>query len=225
MRYWHLAGVISTLALGATPARGQQLGGEAVDEQTRVALAGLAVFLMRIAGDSSAIVDSARTDFRGLFVVVAPGPGTYQLVFGMEEAGLARGPVDTLVNATSVIERRYLIPVTRISETVGFSEDQVQTPALAIAGRGIPRYPADLRATRIEGRVTASFVVDARGRAELATFRPIQSTHPGFTQAVREALSQMRFVPASIAGIAVRQRVQQAFEFRVDWPRSPSPTS
>jgi TonB family protein len=223
MRSWHLAAAVSVFALGVTPARGQQLSGEVVDEQTRVPLVGLSVFLRRHAGDSSAIIDSARTDARGLFVVVAPGPGAYQLVFGVDEAGLAHGPVDTIVDPTSAIERRYLVPVTRVSETVGFYEFQVQKSALALSGHGVPRYPPDLKSNGIQGRVSASFVVDARGRAEPATFRPLESTNPGFTRAVREALPQMRFIPASIAGLVVRQRVQQAFEFRLDWARSPLP--
>ena len=67
----------------------------------------------------------------------------------------------------------------------------------------------------MQGRVTATFVVDTAGRAEPATFRALESSDIAFTEAVREALPKMRFVPATVAGIKVRMWVEQAFEFRM----------
>ncbi len=219
LRYWHLMTVVGWLSLGPDPARAQLLGGEALDEQTSARLAGLSVYLLRHVGDSVAIVDSAGTDAQGLFLLVAPGPGAYQLVFASNDAVLSEGPIDTIADASAVLQRRYLVPITRIGEQSVFYEFEVEKPALAISGSGAPTYPRDLKSRNVEGRVVVSLVVDVNGRAEPNTFRAISSSHPGFTSAVRQALLQMRFVPASIAGIPVRQRVVQVFEFRMDMPR------
>ena len=95
-------------------------------------------------------------------------------------------------------------------------EFQVEKPALSIAGSGNPNYPSVLRSTNVQGRVTATFVVDTSGRAEPATFKALESDHELFTQAVRAALPRMRFIPAEVGGRKVKMWVQQAFEFRLD---------
>ena len=223
MRHWQLLAVAGWLSLGAGAARAQLLGGEVLDEQTSVRLAGLSVYLLRHVGDSVAIVDSASTDARGLFLLVAPGPGVYQLVFASNDAVLSEAPIDTIADVAAVLQRRYLVPITRIGEQSVFYEFEVEKPALAISGSGAPRYPPDLKSRNVEGRVVVSMVIDVNGRAEPNTFRAISSSHPGFTSAVRKALPQMRFLPASIAGIPVRQRVVQIFEFRLDGPMWPPP--
>lgn len=76
-----------------------------------------------------------------------------------------------------------------------------------------PDYPYELRRTKTPGMVVAEFVVDTRGRVEPATFNVVQSTHPMFTQAVDEALSGARFVPALLKGHRVRQLVQLPVRF------------
>ena len=95
-------------------------------------------------------------------------------------------------------------------------EFQVEKPALAISGSGAPNYPSVLRSTNVQGRVTATFVVDTSGRAEPGTFKALESDHELFTQAVRAALPRMRFIPAEVGGRKVKMWVQQAFEFKLD---------
>ena len=223
VRYRYAIAIIGALSLCAGPSHGQLIGGEVNDEKTGVPLVGFTVFLHRLTGESSVIMDSIRTDPKGFFQFVVRDTGSYQLTFGFHSELLARGPKETIATDTTVVARRYLVPLTRLSEEKAFYEFEVEQPALAIAGRGAPKYPPDLRSANVEGRVVATFVVDTTGRAERTTFRALQSTHPAFTQAVREALPQMRFIPATIAGIRVRMQVQQAFEFRLDLgpPRRP----
>ena len=211
---WFMA-ILGALAFGGSPAHAQLIGGEVNDELTGVPLVDFTVFLHRFVGDSSFIVDSAVKDRRGFFQMAARAPGRYQLAFGRDSALLARGPIDTLATDTTMSARRYLVPISRISRTTGFLEHQVQKPALALTGCKCPNYPTDLRARRMQGRVTATFVVDTAGRAEPATFRALESSDIAFTEAVREALPKMRFVPATVAGIKVRMWVEQAFEFRM----------
>jgi len=95
-------------------------------------------------------------------------------------------------------------------------EFQVEKPALAISGSAPPAYPSVLKSTNVQGRVTATFVVDTSGRAESGTFKALESDHELFTQAVKTALPRMRFIPAEVGGRKVKMWVQQAFEFRLD---------
>jgi TonB family protein len=87
----------------------------------------------------------------------------------------------------------------------------------AALGAGIrPRYPDALRQSGIDGRVEIEFVVDDRGRVDMSTVRVIESTHELFTHAVRRALSGMRFSPAKVNGVAVRQFVRLPVIFRIE---------
>ena len=76
-----------------------------------------------------------------------------------------------------------------------------------------PRYPAELRAAHIEGRVLARFVVDTTGRVIIRTVNVEAADHPAFGAAVIEALRQSRFQPAEFRGRKVPQLVSQPFVF------------
>ncbi|MBS0428675.1 MAG: TonB family protein [Proteobacteria bacterium] len=77
-----------------------------------------------------------------------------------------------------------------------------------------PRYPVALRESGVEGRVVATFVVDAEGWARDVE---AQASHAAFAQAVREVLPRWRFEPArDAAGQAVAAPVRQVFRFRIE---------
>ncbi len=82
-----------------------------------------------------------------------------------------------------------------------------------------PSYPAELLARNVQGSVQAQYVVDTTGRAEPASLRIVRATHPLFVEAVRKALPDMRFSPATLAGKKVRQLVEQEFTFRIEPPK------
>jgi protein TonB len=88
-------------------------------------------------------------------------------------------------------------------------EKQVQTASNSVQ----PRYPDMLKSANVEGEVLAQFVVDTTGRAEMNTFKVLKSSHELFTQAVKNALGNMKFYPAEIGGRKVKQMVQQPFTF------------
>jgi protein TonB len=94
-----------------------------------------------------------------------------------------------------------------------YFEFQVQSQVKMAADSPQPRYPEMLKAANIEGEVLAQFVVDTLGRAEIATFKVLRSSDDAFTQAVRNALPTMQFIPAQIDQRKVRQLVQQPFIF------------
>ena len=94
-----------------------------------------------------------------------------------------------------------------------YFEFQVEKQVQQIPGTGNLRYPDMLRAANVEGEVLAQFVVDANGRYEEGTFKVLKSSHEAFTQAVRNALPNMRFYAAEVGGKKVKQLVQQPFTF------------
>jgi TonB family protein len=95
---------------------------------------------------------------------------------------------------------------------------EVDTAVVRSATSAAPAYPMELLAKKIEGMVLARYVVDTTGFADTASFEVIRSTHPGFIAAVREALPYMRFSPAKIGSIRVRQLVEQPFTFKITAP-------
>jgi protein TonB len=85
-----------------------------------------------------------------------------------------------------------------------------------MANANVPVYPPALRAAGIEGRVVAQFVVDTQGKAARESIRILSSSNELFSESVRKAIAQMRFVPAKIRGKPVAQMVQQLFVFKLD---------
>ena len=96
-----------------------------------------------------------------------------------------------------------------------YTDFQVERVVSAISGTNIP-YPEGMRASGVEGKVEAEFVVDENGRVQVSTFKVLDATNDLFAAAVRNALSRMKFRPAQIGKINVSQVVQQAFVFKLN---------
>jgi hypothetical protein len=93
-----------------------------------------------------------------------------------------------------------------------FFEFQVQKLATPREPQHV-EYPAAMKRSGIGGEVLAQFVVDRNGRVVMETFKPLNSSGPEFTAAVKAALANSRFDPAVIRGTKVAQLVQQLFQF------------
>jgi periplasmic protein TonB len=76
-----------------------------------------------------------------------------------------------------------------------------------------PVYPEALRAARIDGSVSARFVVDTTGNVIMESVVVDATAHRLFAEAVVEALRRSRFKPAELRGRKVRQLVVQPFLF------------
>ena len=101
----------------------------------------------------------------------------------------------------------------------------VDTAVVRSANSAAPAYPLNLLQAHITGYVQAQYVVDTTGFADTTSFTVVKSTNPGFIVAVREALPYMRFTPAKIGSLKVRQLVEQQFSFRItDSAAEASPT-
>jgi TonB family protein len=105
----------------------------------------------------------------------------------------------------------------RPSDSV-FTVLEVQRMVERYEGSAAPVYPPELSARGVEGHVQATFVVDTTGRVDPSSVRVLESDEPRFSESVRTALSEMRFRPASRGGRAVRQLVEQRFNFRIAPP-------
>ena len=96
-----------------------------------------------------------------------------------------------------------------------YFEIQVEKPVVPAPGSTSPRYPDMLRQAGVEGEVLAQFVVDTTGRAEAGSLKILKSSHDLFVQSVKNALPQMKFIPAEVGGRKVKQLVQQPFTFSI----------
>ena len=96
-----------------------------------------------------------------------------------------------------------------------YTADQVDTPVGARSGTIAVEYPDALLSAAVSGRVVAEFVVDTLGQAEMDTFGAVSATHAQFTAAVRRAVAEGRFTPATLGNRKVRQLVQIPFSFVV----------
>ena len=94
-----------------------------------------------------------------------------------------------------------------------FTADQVDAPAEPAEGDLQVGYPQSLFAARVDGSVTAEFVVDEQGHVERETFGIVASSNPLFSEAVRDAVLSAVFTPARRRGASVRQLMQQPFRF------------
>jgi TonB family protein len=142
--------------------------------------------------------------------------GAYSSVVVPQWDGVTRpwrfAPART-ISADSIAAARAAIDA-RAASAGAYVEFQVERPA-AMMGSISLRYPTLLRSAQVEGRVLASFVVDANGRVDLSTFQVLQSDHQLFTNAVRQALETAQYQPAEVGGRKVAQVVQQPFVFNI----------
>ena len=86
-----------------------------------------------------------------------------------------------------------------------------------------PAYPITMLQQNIEGGAFVVYVVDTLGMADTTSLKVVNATHDEFAQAVRDAMPKMRFRPAILSGMKVRQLVQQNFTFKIQRPDSVLP--
>jgi TonB family protein len=189
------------LAGMATRAQAQTLGGTVIDQATHRPARSVLVSMVR--GDT--VVANGRTDSLGVFYLNPSGGGVFRLYFGDPEE--VQFIVDSVrVGADEFVERSFAIPIVYLDVDVETQVQQVPTP-------GVLRYPEDMRMQNVEGEVLAQFIVDTSGTVRPGTLKIIRSNKQAFSDAVRRALGEFRFVPATIGGVKVAQLVQQPFTF------------
>lgn len=97
----------------------------------------------------------------------------------------------------------------------GYREFRVEKTATPVPGNRAPRYPDQLRESKVEGTVLAQFVVDTTGYPVPGTLKILQSSNELFTQAVRNSVDSLHFYPAMVGNRKVKQLMQMPFQFNL----------
>ena len=130
-----------------------------------------------------------------------------------------KAAADTAPRAADTVAQA---PSTPNSDSV-YTVLQVDTEVTRAANSAAPAYPLDLLKRGIEGSVRVRYVVDTTGFADTSSILILTSTNSEFTSAVLTALPYMRFHPARIGKLRVRQLVEQSFTFRMLKPQPQRP--
>ena len=217
-----LAGA-GAVALGPWAAGAQLVQGRVVLVGSAKPVAGVSVRLLRVTPADTAVLPADttplaayRTGNDGIFSLVAPDTGVYRARIGDAFVG----PPLHLVSPDTLAAYEYRLQLGEARALFDFEVEKQAGPRGPITSR----YPAELQAQCVEGKVVAQFVVDTAGRADPRTVRVLQSSHPLFSQSVRAALSAARFYPAEIHGRPVRQLVQLPVTFSMNPPGPCPPT-
>ena len=96
-----------------------------------------------------------------------------------------------------------------------FSVLDVDTAVVRMANSAAPAYPLQLLEARVMGSVAARYIVDTTGFVDTTSFVVVTATNPGFVTAVKDAMPYMRFTPAKMGSMKVRQLVEQQFTFKI----------
>lgn len=158
-----------------------------------------------------------------LYLGATGAPARYTALRDMSSCGTiliwSRGPDTDPITSASRAPRDLEKLVASLSV---FTADQVDKAVQLDPQHEIAvNYPPPLFAARIGGTVVAEFIVDATGRVEDGSLGIVASSNPLFSDAVRQALQGATFTPAFRHGTAVRQVVQQPFEFNLTKPHPP----
>jgi protein TonB len=119
------------------------------------------------------------------------------------------GPIDT----SELLGQSAMWKLSHPGANGAYSSDVVERTAWPESGNPRPRYPASLARAGIEASFMVEFVVDSTGRVDAKTLNFPKTAHPMFLKAVKDALLHSRYFPAELAGMRVRQLVQQQFTF------------
>lgn len=129
------------------------------------------------------------------------------------------GPVSPTAGDTANSTQLKIDLPTLLGDSV-LTEIEVDSAVKRFEWSSAPDYPIEMLQHNIEGSAFVIYVVDTSGVADTTSFKIVDATHPAFAQAVREAMPKMRFRPAVLGGVKVRQLVQQRFAFRIERPDS-----
>ncbi len=120
-----------------------------------------------------------------------------------------------MLTSTNEVPKLPSVVTTASSSDKPYFEFQLDKPVVQAPGSPAPWYPSTLRQAGVEGEVLVQFVVDTEGRADVATFKVLKSSHELFAQSVSAALPAMRYIPAELGGKRVKQLVQQPFAYAI----------
>ena len=204
-----LACSLTILVAPAREAAAQTLGGQVLQLDTKIPLAGAAVALVV---DSARVVASASASPAGAFYLDAPGAGTYRLVVLVSGGSFVSPSVQ--LDAGKTVEKYFSVPDVPATFAATLFARDVTKPATPVPGNRAPVYPAGLAEEGVRATISTMFVVNEVGQPDLATLRVLNTTpNERFVEAIRDALQRTRFVPARKDEEWVPQVVQYTYDF------------
>jgi protein TonB len=78
------------------------------------------------------------------------------------------------------------------------------------------RYPRQMQQNRVEGRVTATFVVREDGSVDPSSIRVLDSPNAAFNSPTSAVLRGARFTPARVDGAPVKVQVTMPVAWKVN---------
>lgn len=215
-----LAGVLC-YSLSGTALFAQDVAtGLVLDSRFLAPLSCIDVELLNSAGN---VVTRARTDDRGLFQAEAPAGGDRRVRFRIFNYAPVVAPLAASDGSGEVPVYHVAFEEEEKSSSgeLAESDSASDAPPKAHRMRQGLRYPDSLLRSRIEGGALIQFVVDANGRVEPESIRPVSATRKEFAEsAVRYLRSDARFTPARRAGRATCALLQAPFDFLLGGNRS-----
>jgi TonB family protein len=114
------------------------------------------------------------------------------------------------VGAAASMNDTPLTPADRI-----YQSSELDRNVTVIYSGDRTQYPESMRKAGIPGEVVLSFVVDAKGNAEIDGVRVVRFSAPDFVEPAKRALATMRFAPGEANGKPVRSRVSETFSVSI----------
>lgn len=197
----------------ALPCSAQTVQGVLVSDKSHTPIGHAQLALVDDSGRVAArdITDSAS----GSFYLNTAAPGHYRVKILLGHGGLSYSPAFDL-DSSKIVEHRFAVPDFPTAVLDAYLPEDVTKPAAKKPGdfRAL-RYPDRLRSSGRSGVVRAQFVVDRNGRADMSTFRVLETDDDAFTRSVRDAVARFDFVPAELNGAPVPQIFDLGVEFRL----------
>lgn len=172
------------------------------------------------AAPSLSLRDFARQDSAKSVEAAPPQPASQQTVNKPATAAplIRRADVATVRPAPSVVPPKDTNPGAPVPKAP--SLEGITGPGnrvvMTVPGTPTPRYPDILKQAGLGGAVLVAFVVDTSGNADPQTLRVFVSTHQLFAESVKAALPTMRFLPAMLNNVKVKQVVRLPIVFQVE---------
>ncbi len=131
--------------------------------------------------------------------------------------GLNPPPEEAAAIANAVLARSPKVRHRKVEPTRVLPVDAAGVDEPALRVRVEPYYPVALRRSGVEGTAILRIVVRADG--SVGRVEVVDSTHPAFSVAAMDAVTQWRYAPAIRMGEAVDATREVRVEFRVDGTR------
>lgn len=213
-RFNFLAGVLCYSLTGAALFAQDVATGLVLDSRFLAPLSCVDVEVLNSAGN---VVTRTRTDDRGLFQAEAPAGGDHRVRFRIFNYAPVVAPLaapDSSGTQVPVYHVAFEEEQNSSSSEPAESDSASDAPPRAHPVRHGLRYPDTLLRSGIEGGAVIQFVVNANGRVEPESIRPLSATRKEFAEsAIRYVRSDARFTPARRAGRATCALLQAPFDF------------